>query len=38
MGEVGIAVQKSYTNKGSWDNKVHKATCIIAIIIAQFNY
>ena len=26
MGEVGMAVQKRYTNKGSWDNKVH-VTC-----------
>ena len=23
MGEVGMAVQKKYTNKGSRDNKVH---------------
>ena len=29
MGEVGMAVQKRYTNKGSWDNKVHVTSLLL---------
>ena len=28
-GEVGMAIQNRYTNKGSWDNKVHVTSLLL---------